>query len=119
LKENKPLTSNEKIIAKFGLFWFIIVMPYLMILQNKERKFHEEKGIIEVKGVCIDNSRVSHGRFIKYRFQFNDTTYHGVEKIIAAGSDKWNGQIKSGDSIIIQVSLIDPEYNFLDAGNSE
>ena len=69
MKKNKQPKSNEKLISIAILFWFIIVMPYLCKLEGDERKFHEENGIISVKGVCIENSRLSHGRFIKYKLE--------------------------------------------------
>lgn len=114
MKGNKKSQFSNKMVFSAILIWAFIVMPYLYFLQDKKRKHYKDKGIIAIKGVCTGNTQTSSGRYIEYKFQFNDTLYSGVDKIIASGYANYGPEIKTGDSIVIQVSLIDPKYNFLD-----
>lgn len=103
---------REKIITIVGFFVLFIVVPFLIHRNISEYNYYVEQGIIEVKGVCIENDLRNKGRVIKYKFSIRDTTYFGKDNII--NNIKWSGRIQPNDSILINVSSINPNYNFLD-----
>ncbi|MFK8104740.1 MAG: hypothetical protein AB8G15_19635 [Saprospiraceae bacterium] len=110
LKKSKTTGLSGKIFLAIIVLWIFVLMPYLYFIQNKKRKFYTEKGVLLVTGVCTEETETSHGKYIHYKFKLKDTLYYGSDKVIS----KIYEQTKTGDSITIQVSFIDPEYNYLE-----
>ncbi len=108
MKKNSYTLDGRIFLALVALLFFVIY-PYLYHLSYEKRKHHEENGIIFIKGVCRDIDDRRSGTYVYYKFEYNDTIYNGMDDVVGRVYEK----TKAGDSIYIQVSLVDPTYNFL------